>query len=621
MRSEGDPLHRQRQSVRLVLGSCLAARDVDDRDGIILIDSDPETWDRLRCLGAEDKIVNDPAACNRLYDLHHDAILDALARISEGLPRRAWWSGHIAARSSQATTMIQDVVNLILLREAVERSEGSLCVICSHLSLLQTAAKWLTEVGCRWEARVPWGARVREIAYRFLRPVAMVTLFLYQALRVHRDRRFRPDWDALRCAGPVWLVRSFVSAVCFRDGHYRDRHFGDLLPFLKERGVGLVHVPLRFDSTEHLGTLYARMAEQQEWVLLPEAAVPLKMWLDVLGQAWLRACAPIGRVDIAGVDMGPLLLALNRRHAWDYMLLQYTLLYPLLEVCRARGVMIAGFLYPFENNAPDKHNVLGRDRSYPEAICIGYNHSVWLSRQPGAEVTVRELSAGSHPLPDWIVSCGPEPTRILGRSGFPHERIKTGPSLRFESVRTMPWTEVSGKVEERGVQLFLPLPYSQRLSTQLFARLGEALDYRDGYRVAVKMHPLLPVESVERRARDAGLPGLEFWEEEVRACLGKADVCLTIGTSVSQLESLAAGVPLVRVVPAGELNADPMFWMDYPLTPASTGDELAQRLTQATSMTERDRRHFRHLARECFFGAVDNKGFEVFADLIQNHSA
>ena len=55
------------------------------------------------------------------------------------------------------------------------------------------------------------------------------------------------------------------------------------------------------------------------------------------------------------------------------------------------------------------------------------------------------------------------------------------------------------------------------------------------------------------------------------------------GSSIVFLETVAAGVPLIRVEPDNNFLLDPLAWTDYPIKPLNNLDEIKREISKILS--------------------------------------
>jgi len=80
---------------------------------------------------------------------------------------------------------------------------------------------------------------------------------------------------------------------------------------------------------------------------------------------------------------------------------------------------------------------------------------------------------------------------------------------------------------------------------------------------------------------------------------------------VIQMEAIAVGAPLVRLGPRYAPFLDPMGWMDYPIPPAASRQEIRRSVDQARALDEDTRRRLAAGIRD-YFAPPDERELDVF---------
>jgi hypothetical protein len=432
---------------------------------------------------------------------------------------------------------------------------------------------------CESTLRSRLGGRIRRLGFA----AALAAYGVVEFLKTRRLTRLLPVPAGLGEGKKRAVLRTWIPEGAFAaDGTYQDRHFGGLPAYLRRQGFDVLFVPMFFDLRRPLSGWFRLMAGSGERFLVPHHLVGLRSLAGLLALEARRLLVRYRGARVDGIDISGILRFETFRHAFDPAMVRLNLIGPLLGRMGRRGVHVDTFVYPFENNAPEKVFLLAKRRFYPRAEMVAFQHSVWLSRQAGAQMLPEE--AASHPLPDRIVCGGRLYLAVLADLGFPRKLLEVGPSLRFAAIRGYPTRPGPARRPGEPPALFVALPYDRNMSFELLAKLRAALGDDLACRVRVKTHPLLGDEALRDFVRVLAFPSLEIVEVSTRDGLAGADAAVNIGTSVVHMEAVACGVPLVRVMPENTFFLDPMKWLDYPIAPAQTPSELRERLWQALAM-------------------------------------
>jgi hypothetical protein len=551
-------------------------------------------------------------ALDRLYAELQPRLARALAEIAGRTPPEVWWSGQVASRSSTATSVMRNMIYARFARDvALGRgaAQGDVLFVCADAGLLRCLVRLLREAGVpvrREGSRLGrLGQRLGRLAYG----AALAGCTILEFFRTRRMARQLPMPAGLDQPKKRALLRTWISDGAFaEDGTYRDRQFGALPQYLRDRGYDVLFVPMFVSLQRPLADWFRRMARSGERFLVPHHVAG---WRALAGQLRLEVRRLFVRcrgARVDGIDISDILRYEAFRHAFDPSMVRLNLAAPMIAALARRGVRIDLVAYPFENNASEKPFLLALRRHYLKAETLGFQHGVWLSRQAGAEIVAEELPA--HPLPDRIVSSGPAYVGILAGLGFPRDRLAAGPSLRFASIRDYPVR--AARPPDRPPVLYLALPYDRNMSFELLDKLRAALGDDWPCHVRIKRHPLMREAELAEALDRLRFPSVERVDGPCRDDLLAADAALAVGTSVVAMEAIACGTPLVRVVPENTFFLDPMKWMDYPVPPARTPAELRGALRQALAMKPDDLAALAREVKRDYFEAVTAETMAVF---------
>ena len=580
----------------------------------VFLDDDAARLHGLRRLLGQGCRVDDLAGrFDALYDRLHGPLVRALTEVGGRLPGHIWWTGQVASRSSTATNLMRNVVYLHAAAEMIDESgDGDILFLCADLGLARALVALCRRRGLPCRLRISPARRIALAAGGLLRLPLNLALTLRDFMATKRLRRVLPPPKLLDEKRRRAVIRTWVTAGAFDgQGRYLDRHFGPLPDFLRRHGFDVLVVPMFFNLGRPLKEQFALMARSGQEFLVPQHHLGYGSLPRLLAEELRRLCFRFHRVEVEGLDVAPILKHENRKDVLNPSLLRLNLIRPLLAKLRRRGVEIELLLYPFENNAPEKQFLIAKRRWYPESTIIACQHSVWLSRQAGAELIPEEVAA--HPLADRIVACGRVYMDVLARLGFPKDRLRPGPSLRFAQIRDYEFV-ARARSAGRSPRIFLPLPFCRNTSLDMLDKLRRAIGDDLQCTVLLKTHPLLPAAELRTCLEALAFPSLELVEGAPLEWFGRCDVALAAGTSVTQMEAVACGVPLVRVVPDNTFFLDPMKWMDYPLQPATTAAQLRARLQEALLMTDGQLAQLAETVRSDYFEAVTEQRMSVFLE-------
>ena len=601
--------------IGLALSSQMGRVDAGRWARVVVLDDDYALRQRLReSVPAGVAVEGLGDALARLYAALQPALARTLAEIAGRAPPEVWWSGPVASRSSTATHVMRDLVYARFARDLVlgpGAVEGDILFVCADAGLFRCLVHMFREAGVPVRRE---GPRLGRLGQRLGRLAMALVLAGYAALEFRRVRRMvrqLPRPAGLDQPKKRAILRTWIPEGAFaEDGTYRDRNFGALPQYLRDRGYDVLFVPMFVSLQRPLADWFRLMAKSGERFLVPQHAAG---WRALAGQLALEArrlCVRCRGASVEGIDISAVLRYETFRHAFDPSMVRLNLAAPMIAGLARRGVRIDLVAYPFENNASEKPFLLALRRSYPKAETVAFQHSVWLPRQAGAEIVGEELPV--HPLPDRIVSSGPAYVGILAGLGFPKGRLAAGPSLRFASIRDYPAHAATVRPPDRPPVLYLALPYDRNMSFELLDKLRAALGDDWPCHVQIKRHPLMRETELAAALDRLRFPSVERVAGLCRDDLLRADAAVNVGTSVVAMEAIACGTPLVRVVPENTFFLDPLKWMDYPVPPARTPAELRDALRQALAMKPDALATLAREVKRDYFEAVTEETMAVF---------
>ena len=97
--------------------------------------------------------------------------------------------------------------------------------------------------------------------------------------------------------------------------------------------------------------------------------------------------------------------------------------------------------------------------------------------------------------------------------------------------------------------------------------------------------------------------------------LSNTDMVLSTGGSVTIIETIIEGVPLIRIVPENNIFLDPLAWYDYPLKPVYNTNELIDIVNSVLSMKKGEKNKFQAISNNVslnYFSEIDNNNINVF---------
>jgi hypothetical protein len=355
------------------------------------------------------------------------------------------------------------------------------------------------------------------------------------------------------------------------------------------------------------------MKEQKQTFILPDHYLKMIDYFRIAYNGYQMWKRRIERAEINGVDIACIFNEVLREKGFDPSLSILNMGSLMLKRFREMGFQIDTFCYAFECNPPEKPFVIRCREFFPNSKIIGYQHTTFFRNQLAYHMSPDE--EGQHPLPEEIVCSGPRYVELHEEAGFPSEILTAGPNLRFESVHGR---EIGQRVIRTGKKkkVMLALTYSHDLAFELFDKVVEALNGRRDYSVYVRSHPLLSRHTLIGFLRKIGITDYEFADEgEIQDWLPELYAFISAGASITILEAVTMGTPVIRVIPNNTFFYDPFGYEEYPLEPVNNSWEISRQLQAIDRLLDDDAEVFVKIAKKVlpkYFTKPNEENMTVF---------
>ncbi|MDO8488566.1 MAG: hypothetical protein Q7S42_00410 [Candidatus Omnitrophota bacterium] len=518
-------------------------------------------------------------------------LLSAWGQLNARYSSFVWWSGQLASKSVSANVFAERVVHYFRAKRVIKDDQGAIIFVVDSPVLAGMVADLAREAGRLVDDRFYWE---RLFIVRF--SLVLARIFVKCALvvwgiinRVIAARRFPLVKKPLE---PVVLMRTWVTEGSFdQAGRFRERNFGELPEYFMKKGYDVLTLPMFFNLKRPISDIYRFLAFSGRHIVIPEKYLTLMDYLRIIWDALRLNLMRVSGLIVRGEDLSPLINEVIARSGFDVSLLELNAASYLLPRLKKRGIDFSMVIYPFEGNAPEHPFIIAIRRSFPKAKILGYQHSVLYQDQLAYHLADAEKLV--RPLPDKIVCSGPIYPHLLAQNGFSSKILMEGPNLRFTRVHI---PVVGGKTERSGV--LLPLTFSYVLAFDLFLKVYGALGDKDNFKIFVRSHPLLDRQKLGAFLNKIGAKW-EFADEGLmQNWLGRVKAVITTGASVTTLEAVVAGVPVIRVVPSLTFHYDCFHSLDYPVPIAYNMADIWDRLGLIEHLFSSDSEVFTRFAKE-----------------------
>jgi len=569
------------------------------------LDEDVGRFLALRsALSGQLEVRNLSGSYYRTFQEIADSILELMARLNEQHDSLDWWGGQVASKNPVSSDVQKLITRLFCVRKLLFESTEDLVFVTSSAALSESISTLAAEKGLEVVNHVRpinvFFSRMRLYGFYVVQLLYHLQLMMKNKWSVWRHLK-RPSGKKQSQRKRI-LIRSWVTQGNFSEsGIFKDRNFGDLPTWLKDQGYEVWTLPMFFNLGPIKRDIYKRLQEQEQTFVVPEHYLGFRDYVMNLMVSLRALRMRIRAAKIDGVDVSLLFNEVIVKIGVDVSMATLNLSYFLIKRLKAEGVQVDGFYYAFENNASEKLFLLGCRKYYKEARLLGYQHTAYYSDHLAFKLSPGELR--HHPLPDRIVCSGRKYQKILEQAGFPREKLWVGPNLRYTGVYGE--KESSRKDEFGRKNLLLPFTNSQNLAFELIYKTWQAVGKDMEFQVFVRSHPLLSTRTLidfmemnrlaDVEFADGG--GIQEWFEDSFAVI-------STGTSITILEAVAHGVPVIRVIPDNTFLLDPLIWENYPLQPVSQVEEIREQLRTISRIKTEDNGYFARIGKkvleECF---------------------
>ncbi len=551
-----------------------------------------------------------------LFDETYTEIKNSLLILLSDLNKKndslEWWGGPIASRSTAQTPLILNIVYLFCAKRILSESEKDIVFILTSHALLYCITEIAKKQGYRVIANKKILVRYIEKVQLQCKTIIIILYFIWNSYlnKIAGAKLVKPFDNKISTGKKRVMIRSWVTQGSINStGELADRNFGILPKWLRSKNYEVVTLPIFFNLDRPGYKLYSKMKNNGD-ILIQEQFLKLNDYFKVIRDAYKLRGVHIQKAAVGDVDIAPIINEIiKQRGIIDYPF-SYNLCYPLLKRLKREGVEIDSFLYPFENNSPEKQFVLGCRKYFPTSDIVGYQHTTFISNQLTYHIGTGEEQF--YPFPNRIICSGTIYIKLFKDAGFPIEILKQGPNLRYGAVYLDHSNEICKKSKKK--ILLLPLTFSDNLAYDLLYKVKEALEGTRGYVVFIRNHPLILKEKIIRYLDDIGMHDIEFADSGIiQDWLIKSFAVISTG-SVTILETIVMGVPVIRVIPDNTFFYDTYYGSGYPLEPVNTASEIKQQLHKIEMIKNRDE-IFRIIAKKTlsdYFTKPNEKNMNIF---------
>ncbi|NQU34612.1 MAG: hypothetical protein HQ521_15390 [Bacteroidetes bacterium] len=218
-----------------------------------------------------------------------------------------------------------------------------------------------------------------------------------------------------------------------------------------------------------------------------------------------------------------------------------------------------------------------------------------------------------HPIADKIIYSGLIYLDVLRNAKFPVKRLVAGPNLRFTSV----YKGVSSvKQSIESPNIFLPLTFDSDLAYNLIHKMNIVLKSFPKLHIFIRRHPLLDYKELDEYLNEIEMVNFQYADDgSFQDWLSNMDIVATTGGSIVIVETVAMGIPLIRIEPDNDFFLDPLAWTDYPIQVVNSPDEIINAVKLILDMKNEEKNRFQTLGKDIlfnYFTEINENNMKVF---------
>lgn len=511
-----------------------------------------------------------------------------------------FWGNALASRNSSSIPLLEYLTYFNCAKELIAHSDSRIVLVCESPALMKVIKEEAEDQG--FSCHIEWFpldvlSWLKVYLKIFLRGIYFLISGVMRWLYARLLKNERIDDEP---HSEKYILRSWVTAGNLDgEGRYKDRNFGVLPEHLSEQGKDVWILPMFFNLDKNIFAQLKLMSRSRQKFIFSEQYLSILDLLRTLRDGIEAMFLDLHGCEFEERDFSPVVREIHLKRVLSPNLMSLNSCKYLMKNLAKTGIKIDRVVYPIENNAPEKPFILSIRRYYPEVKIIGFQHTVWFKEQLGMYLHSEEVRY--HPLPDEIVCSGPRYLDILQKAGFPSKSLKLGPNLRYTMVnRGFKWDYENELHDERTMLIVLNFDFNHAM--EVLEKIGMALSQIEVSKIYIKAHPDSPVNQLERFLRYIAFPPYEWATGTVQEWVVRVNVVVMTGGSVSNLETMATGVPLLRISLGNNFDLDPL-WDEYPFCGfVDSPSEIAKYLDAAFHMNSSERDRLAEFGREVVKG-------------------
>ncbi|MBF0171757.1 MAG: hypothetical protein HQK87_11860, partial [Nitrospinae bacterium] len=556
-----------------------------------------------------------------LHDLSYKLRIPFIEWIAElGKPygdSLSWWISNIAEKNTFTSNLFLYLTYIEVLKEILKQDIGCLfIIICENTALLITLKEVLIKSdNIIFKRSVDWLTLINKDAKNILYFLGRWLKGFYTIFCIHLVLYFIPKTKPNKSLKSIddkplilfhWQINQ--KSINPKDSTLNNAFFPILPQWLESKGFNIKRLIWFWDidikTLKFIRKYSQKFIIPQDYLKIYDYIYPFMMVLSTLN-------VPKKYINFNGTNVSALLRKEQILQAQLLDKVSFLIYLPMMKRLKELGFNFDFVIDKFENMAMEKPLIYACKKYYPDAAIVGYVHPTISPLMLKYSTTSEEFNRGL--FPDIIISNGPFFRKILIDNGFPQQKIKIGPALRFAHLWSkenyIPLSDKNFLV----ILLSLDPPTSGELLTT-------AIDWLNNtpYKILIKPHPFMKKDYLLNKFMGGiSLKNIQWTNETIDKCLQKA-FCVVGTAGASLMDALGVGVPAIVISRQTAFNINPLGWLEKELDGAmytvynkDSFLEVLKELALKTDAVAKRMEKIRHKIVECFT-PINDDTLQVF---------
>ena len=521
-----------------------------------------------------------------------------------------YWSTALGSRSSPGIPLLKNLIYCYCGKEQINmiKQDETIYIIFDFFPVGEILLQEAKKNNCNSE----FHSLFTEKFNFFLEIFKLLPNTIYYLLRffifwlftrIQKNIRMQHNQDKI-------ILFSWMTKGCFdKSGNYKDRNFGPLEKYLLKNNKDAWVCPTYFNLGKSVFKTIRLMSKSETNFAFVEQYIPLWSCFSTLWIGIQNIFIDLSDSNFANMDVSPLLKTLHIKYVLDPGILRNNGIFQFMRYMGKANSKISKIIYPIENNLFEKPLIVGCKKYLNETEIIGFQHTVWVTEQLGMFLHPEESSY--HPLPHKIICSGRKYLDILPKAGFPENLLYLGANLRYGDVNASPPSPHGQPLSIHKILVLFHFDLSQVL--EMLYKLKIALNNNRDFAINLKPHPLINMNIVRNFLTSINFPQYQVVSGTVQQHVINSSMVITTYGSVSNLEVMSLGVPLIRVSLDNNFDYDPL-WDKY-LIPLKINDpkDLRDAIFSILNNMRQDEfiKYGKYIQRE-YFEPITNERLSIF---------